>query len=211
MRRSPETLSLRGNERKRKLVDAAYEIIAKRGFEGFRTRAVADEAGVNIATLHYYFPTKEDLVRGVAERLRNEFETYVEPELDATELSNPQAALRKEFADLVYGVRVHPETYVVLMELYTRSLRDPKIRAIIRDLILQWENHLRSFLSGEAARAAFPRMRDSKTTTMLLQCMLIGSATNLLLSDLDYPVFEIHDELASQLGADTTGENPIQE
>lgn len=207
MRRSPETLSLRGNESKKRLVDAAYEIIATKGFEGFRTRAVADAAGMNIATLHYYFPTKEDVVRGVAERLHDEFVTYVEPPSDAADLSNPKEALRKEFADLVYGVRVHPETYVVLMELYTRSLRDPKIRAILHNLILQWEDHLYAFLSEGAADGEFPGIVNTKTATKLLQCMLIGATTNLLLSDLAYPVLEIHDELASHLGAGPTAKN----
>jgi AcrR family transcriptional regulator len=46
---------------------AAFSQIAEHGFEGLRTRDVAAEVGVNIATLHYYFPTKESLIRGVLE------------------------------------------------------------------------------------------------------------------------------------------------
>src|SRR6476620_9197555 len=47
------------------LVAAAFQRIASGGFEGLRTRDVAADVGVNIATLHYYFPTKEALIRGV--------------------------------------------------------------------------------------------------------------------------------------------------
>src|SRR5205809_67708 len=54
-------------DRRGALVRAAYNQIAERGFEGLRTREVAGEAGVNIATLHYYFPTKEKLIEGVVE------------------------------------------------------------------------------------------------------------------------------------------------
>ena len=50
--------------RRHDLVQAAFRGIAERGFEGLRTRDVAADAGVNIATLHYYFPTKEALIRG---------------------------------------------------------------------------------------------------------------------------------------------------
>src|SRR5205823_12230072 len=60
--RAPKAIK---EDRRRALVLAAFGQIAERGFEGLRTREVAAEAGVNIATLHYYFPTKEALIRGV--------------------------------------------------------------------------------------------------------------------------------------------------
>src|SRR2546428_1844994 len=53
------------SDRRRALVAAAYRRIASDGFEGLRTRDVAADVGVNIATLHYYFPTKEALIRSV--------------------------------------------------------------------------------------------------------------------------------------------------
>jgi AcrR family transcriptional regulator len=40
-------------KRRQELVLAAFHQIAERGFEGLRTREVAAEARVNIATLHY--------------------------------------------------------------------------------------------------------------------------------------------------------------
>ena len=55
----------RKEDRQKALVQAAFNQIAERGFEGLRTREVAAGVGLNIATLHYYFPTKESLIRGV--------------------------------------------------------------------------------------------------------------------------------------------------
>jgi len=52
-------------DRRQALIAAAYQRIANDGFEGLRTRDVAADVGVNIATLHYYFPTKEALICGV--------------------------------------------------------------------------------------------------------------------------------------------------
>src|SRR6187455_3152958 len=49
--------------RRRALILAAYSRIATDGFEGLRTRDVAADVGVNIGTLHYYFPSKEALIR----------------------------------------------------------------------------------------------------------------------------------------------------
>src|SRR6266480_4421461 len=50
--------------REQALVQAAFNQIAERGFEGLRTREVAAGVGLNIATLHYYFPTKEAPISG---------------------------------------------------------------------------------------------------------------------------------------------------
>src|SRR6516225_5158255 len=62
-----------GDQRRDDLVRAAFACLAADGFEGLRTRSVADRAGVNIATLHYYFPTKEALIGGVADFLASRF------------------------------------------------------------------------------------------------------------------------------------------
>jgi AcrR family transcriptional regulator len=191
MKRFATHLTTRGQEQKEVLVNAAYDIIAEHGFEGLRTRSVAERAGVNIATLHYYFPKKEDLIKGVSERLLEEFSTVVDPELGPIDLANPEQTLKKEFADQQYTLRVHPQSYIVLMELYTRSLRDDRIRAIIKELILHWEGHLASFLSAGITQGVFPGASDLDSATKLLQCTLIGTVVNLLLFGNTYPVSDV--------------------
>src|SRR6476660_3600329 len=52
---------------------AARSLIAERGFEGLRTRDIADRVGINVATMHYHVPTKERLIEIVAESLRDDF------------------------------------------------------------------------------------------------------------------------------------------
>src|SRR5260370_16904870 len=68
-----------GDERRRSLVQAAYDLIAEGGFEQLRTRSVAARTGVNIATLHYYFARKEDLIQVVVEYLIQQFMTAYLP------------------------------------------------------------------------------------------------------------------------------------
>src|SRR5437667_12842488 len=65
--------------REQALVQAAFNLIAERGFEGLRTREVAAEVGLNIATLHYYFPTKEALIRGVIAHAMERFRSTLAP------------------------------------------------------------------------------------------------------------------------------------
>jgi len=52
-------------ETRREILRAAGESFASSGFVGATTRAVAARAGVNVATLHYHFGSKEGLYRAV--------------------------------------------------------------------------------------------------------------------------------------------------
>src|SRR5271156_4019420 len=85
-------------DRRKSLLQAAFDVIASSGFEGLRTRAVAERAGVNISTLHYYFPTKQELIEGLAQFLSGIFADLHAPAPPST--GRPALDhLRQEFID----------------------------------------------------------------------------------------------------------------
>ncbi|MGC0422021.1 TetR/AcrR family transcriptional regulator [Embleya sp. AB8] len=65
-----------------RLLDAVERILVRDGVEAVRLDAVAKEAGVSKGGLLHHFPSKQDLVRGVVERLADRFEAVL-PEPDA--------------------------------------------------------------------------------------------------------------------------------
>src|SRR5215212_8033480 len=69
----PEREQAQAGGNRQALIQAAYARIATEGFEGLRTRDVAADAGVNIGTLHYYFPSKEALIRAAAQHMFQQF------------------------------------------------------------------------------------------------------------------------------------------
>lgn len=52
-----------------KILDAAVTVFSKNGFEGARTRDIADLAQVNIATLHYHFKSKDGIYGSVIKQI----------------------------------------------------------------------------------------------------------------------------------------------
>ena len=48
-----------------KILEAASEVFTEKGFAGTRTRDIAEEAGINLALLNYYFRSKEKLFEQV--------------------------------------------------------------------------------------------------------------------------------------------------
>ncbi|OAV44051.1 TetR/AcrR family transcriptional regulator [Lewinella sp. 4G2] len=55
-----------------KILQAAEKIFQEKGYAGTRMQAVADEAGINKAMLHYYFRSKEKLFRVILTKAINE-------------------------------------------------------------------------------------------------------------------------------------------
>jgi AcrR family transcriptional regulator len=141
---------------------------AEAGFEGLRTRDVAAEVGVNIATLHYYFPSKEALIRGVVGHAMGRFRTAFAPG------SRPGEQLAAQFQGIRRLAKDEPELFMVMGELALRSGRDPTIAAIFQDTIEAWHSTLR-VLVGHAQKEGFVDTRlDPDTVASLVIATLNG-------------------------------------
>ncbi len=67
-----ETKRLSAKERTGIILAAAKDIIISEGYSKFSLRHAAEQSGIRLATLQYYFPTKEHLFRAVFEAALNE-------------------------------------------------------------------------------------------------------------------------------------------
>jgi AcrR family transcriptional regulator len=56
------------NDRRNRILDAAEEVFAESGFEGASLRDIVREASVNLATVYYYFQSKNGLMEAVLKR-----------------------------------------------------------------------------------------------------------------------------------------------
>jgi AcrR family transcriptional regulator len=64
--------------RRQQFIDAAVTVIARDGVDGATTRRIAEEAGAPLATLHYCFQTKENLLWAVFEQVAEMVRTHLE-------------------------------------------------------------------------------------------------------------------------------------
>jgi len=156
----------RKEDRQRALVQAAFNQIAERGFEGLRTREVAAGVGLNIATLHYYFPTKEALIRGVVAHAMDRFRSTLAPHgSPADQLRNHLRAVRKLLRD-------EPEIGAVMGELALRSARDPSLARIMGEAFQAWHRTLRGLLQRAARDGNLARELDTDDVAALIMATL---------------------------------------
>jgi TetR/AcrR family transcriptional regulator, regulator of cefoperazone and chloramphenicol sensitivity len=68
----------RNNESKQAVLDAASRLFHMYGYDGTSVRAIASEAGVNVALISYYFGGKKALLEQLMEHFLNGYITEVE-------------------------------------------------------------------------------------------------------------------------------------
>jgi AcrR family transcriptional regulator len=151
------------------LIAAAYRVLATRGFEGLRTREVAAAVGVNIATLHYYFPHKEDLIRGVVGHAMGRFRGTLGG------AGSAEDQLRAHFRGLRRLSREEPELFTVMAELAIRAVRDPSLREIIGGTDDAWHAMLRTLLRRAQDEGAVPRDLDPDGMAAVIVATLKGT------------------------------------
>jgi AcrR family transcriptional regulator len=158
-------------DRRRALVASAFRQIAEHGFEGLRTREVAADVGVNIATLHYYFPTKEALIRGVVAYAMARFRSTLAPH------GSPDDQLANHLRAVRALLRNEPEIGAVMGELALRSARDASLAGILRESNDAWYRTLRGLLRRAARAGNLSPALDSDEAA----AMIVATLTSMVL------------------------------
>jgi AcrR family transcriptional regulator len=150
--------------RRAEIVEAAYRCLADKGLYGLRMRDVAAEARVNIATVHYYLPSKTDLIRAVVELAHERFRQHATP----PEESDPARRLRGHL-DLVFKLLDDdPRLGHVLAEVGLHAERDPVVAEIVTASQDRWLATL------QAMMAPLPR-RQTRPVALLVILAIKGA------------------------------------
>ena len=70
-----------------KIIIAARKLFTQKGFSATRTRDIAEEAGINLALLNYYFRSKQNLFQIIIEEKFEQFFGVINPILSNSEIS----------------------------------------------------------------------------------------------------------------------------
>lgn len=101
IRREAAPSSPRGDDTRRRLIDAALQIFGSYGFEGASTRTVAEQAGANLAAIPYYFGSKEGLYRAAAHSIVEDGTREMLPVFERIDRALSQKGLTREAATLL--------------------------------------------------------------------------------------------------------------
>jgi AcrR family transcriptional regulator len=174
MARVPSTV------RRQQFIDAAVQVIARDGVDGATTRRIAEEANAPLATLHYCFQTKENLLWAVFEQLAELARANIEASSArgqaASEIAslllqdnvqwaidNPEANRAQleiwlwaersnvEFAMRVYNMFI--DAWKGFLSTATPPLPDPELESLTRVIVALIDGFAMQFIThGDAER-----------------------------------------------------------
>ena len=84
-----------------RILDAAEQLFAEKGFAETSLRLITSKAGVNLAAVNYHFGSKKSLIQAVFSRFLSPFCVNLERELDFHESSGASAPSLEELLQLV--------------------------------------------------------------------------------------------------------------
>lgn len=121
---------VKADERRTQLVQAARAVLCRDGVGGTTLRAVAAEAGVPLGTLHYVFPTKEQLLAGVVEDIRREVsDVFRVTPVDGGLAQALRDGVENYWQRLVVG---QPALALMRHEVFIYALRSPGLERLAR-------------------------------------------------------------------------------
>ncbi len=158
------TTAERGRQVRRRLVQAATEIIVERGWTAATTRIVAERAGVAPGLVHYHFPSVQALLGEAALSTARALTAGLSPLLAGARTAGE--ALTALLGALDSATGADPAS-VLLIEAYLQSTRDAELRRRLGEVIAEF----RADLAGHLAAHDVP---DPATTAAVLAAAVDG-------------------------------------
>ena len=144
MRRTDDRLHL---DRRARILDAAASCFARAGFHRSTMQDVAGEAGMSAANLYRYFPSKDAIVAGLAERDRADLAADM---AGLGEADDVLAAFGRVAAK--HLVDAPREKAALCVEIWAEATRNPEVAALSAGFEREVRDHLVGVLAAARGR-----------------------------------------------------------
>ena len=158
------TTAERGREVRERLLTAAAELIAERGWAAVSTRAVAERAGVGAGLVHYHFPSVQALLSDAAIGVMRAAMAMIEPAL--AQARTPVEAVEAQVASLDAFTGTDSVS-VLFAETYLAATRDPGLRAAVAEVITDYRDRMATWFRAHG-------VPDAESTAAVLGAAMDG-------------------------------------
>jgi AcrR family transcriptional regulator len=161
--------------RREEILEATVEQIKKRGIVATRVTDVASALGVSSGLVFYHFEGKDQLLEeAFAYAVRRDLAA-----LDAICARDAPALDRLKAALRLYGPTGKAPGWLLWVDGWAASLRDPGLRRVIRGLDTRWRRAIEQLIAEGAAAGEF-QCDDPRGAAWRITALLDGLAVQLI-------------------------------
>jgi AcrR family transcriptional regulator len=166
-----------GRRRRKEIVEAAIAIIAEHGLPRLSLSAIEERAGMRRGQLMYYFPTKEDILLAVFDRLIEMMHERGRAGEDSPPCSGPAGweRLRGFLGCMLLEPPEAPEFHALQYTFLAQIGRRDDFRARLAALYEEWRGYLAGDFAGELGGENSSRV-SARTLATFVQALLHGLA-----------------------------------
>ena len=157
------------SDRRAEILEAAQRCFVRSGFHQTSMQEICTEAGMSPGNLYRYFPSKEALIAGIAERDRAE----VAAQFASADLSQGLFAVIEGLAHHHFAVRP-TEQVLLCTEVMAEARRHPDIARISESFDVDVRKWLRELFEAAAARGDIPADVDFDGVITMLMIIADG-------------------------------------
>ena len=155
-------------EAKRRIIEAAMEVVTERGCDQFTFEHVAQKIGVTKGAVYWYFKTKDELLMAVFKKFQSDFErinfdNYYNRPIDELFL--------QIFSK--FSLNDHRQR-VVFFEMLSMAIRDLKYKNSTRDYFSGLITTIEGAIKKEQKQNPEPDPMDSHKLALLMVALYLG-------------------------------------
>jgi AcrR family transcriptional regulator len=159
-----------GDTTRGKILTTALRVFAERGFEGARTRDIAEQAGANLGLITYYFDNKETLWREAVTYAFAELERELADAMAAHAGDDPRRQLEQVVRRFIRFVARRPEFMRLMNDEGKQD--SARMRWLVDRFVRPIHDTLRGLIAAGQARGFLP----TQVSVESLHYIVLGAA-----------------------------------
>jgi AcrR family transcriptional regulator len=160
------------SDRSVRILEAACRVIVRDGAHGLRMAAVAREAQVSKALVHYYFATRQELLRHTLEFSERRSNAALEAELEGA--TTAAERLERMLLSSLAGARPFSEQRALGNEVWSSLRTDEQLRPLVERSYGAWIDRLVATLEEGRSDGSVPESVDAKAAGWRLAAVADG-------------------------------------
>ncbi len=164
--------------RKRVILDAAVAVVVERGFGAARVADIAERAGTSTGTVHYYFPTKLDVLDAALQHASDRSAIRHRSELAST--TNARERLIR-LIDLQLPDGAVADEWAVWLEFWNEARHREELRARNREVYARWIGLIESIVTEGIKSGVFRPDADARDFALRFAGLFDGLGIQALL------------------------------